>query len=104
MRLRDSVVRVGAEVVLRALVILLLAGALVAAIRVAQHGAAERSDTTHLRAALTRWSTVAAPARTRVQLDHPPGVLERDWLAALQRAGTAVAWSGPSLVPTAISA
>src|SRR5213596_1177350 len=103
MRLRDSVARVGAEGVLRAIVIALLAGALIEAIRVARHGAAERSDTAHLRPALARWSTVATPVRTHVQLDHPPGVLERDWLAALVRAGTAVEWNGPRLVPTAIS-
>jgi len=98
------VLRVGAERILRALAITLLAAALVAAIRVARHGAAEASDTAHLRTALARWSTVATPVRTRVRLDHPPGVVERDWLSALPRAGTSVAWSGPNLLPTALNA
>src|SRR5260370_26020148 len=104
MRSADSMLRVGAERVLRALVIALLATALVEAIRVARHGAAEASDTAHLRTALARWSTVASPVRAQVRLDHPPGVVERDWLSALPRAGTTVTWSGPNLLPTAISA
>jgi hypothetical protein len=38
-----------------------------------------------------------------VRIDHPPAGRERDWLAALSGAGTAVDWSGPSLVATAIA-
>jgi hypothetical protein len=38
-----------------------------------------------------------------VRIDHPPAGRDRDWLAALSGAATDVDWSGPSLVPTAIS-
>jgi hypothetical protein len=38
-----------------------------------------------------------------VVLDHAPDGAERDWLAALPGAGTAVGWSGPKLLPTALA-
>lgn len=60
-------------------------------------------DRPDLRSGLERWTTVTAPSRVRVRLDRPPAAGDRDWLLALAHAGTAVAWSGPSLVPSAIS-
>lgn len=99
---RDKAAR-AAEIVLRVLVIVLLAGYLVHAIRVRRHGPAESGSSASLGESLARWSTVAEPERVHVALDHPPSVVERDWLAALPAAGTAVLWSGPSLVPTAIA-
>src|SRR5438034_1064430 len=92
MRLRDSVARVSAEGVLRAIVIALLAGALVEAIRVARHGAAERSDTAHLRPALARWSTVAAPVRDTLGLRRLLVLGQAQWetkftIAALEERG-----------------
>jgi hypothetical protein len=88
---------------LRATVLLLLAWYLVHTIRARSHGAAEAGRTETLRQSLARWTTVAAPARVQVALAHPPAGLERDWLAALPAAGTEVAWSGPSLLPTAVA-
>jgi hypothetical protein len=92
-----------AESLLRALVIGLLAWYLIHVIRARRHGPVESSASETLRESLVRWSTVSAPESVHVALDHPPGGVERDWLAALPGAGTGVAWSGPSLLPTAIA-
>ncbi|HEX6535929.1 MAG TPA: hypothetical protein VF041_15140 [Gemmatimonadaceae bacterium] len=90
------------ELLLRAAVIALLAWFLVTTVRARRHGRVEDAASRTLHAALARWSTVSSPATVHVSLDHPPAGLERDWLAALPGAGTAVAWNGPSLLPTAI--
>lgn len=92
-----------AEILLRAVVIGLLAWYLVQVIRARRHGPEEGASSASLRESLARWSTVASPERVHVALDHPPAGMERDWLAALPAAGTAVVWSGPSLLPTAIA-
>jgi hypothetical protein len=47
-----------------------------------------------LDAALERWTIGEPPERVSVQLDRVPGVVQRDWLAALRRAGSEVFWSG----------
>jgi hypothetical protein len=39
----------------------------------------------------------------RVVLDSVPAPIERDWLAALQHAGTRVTWSSAHIAPTAIT-
>src|SRR5690606_29150789 len=65
--------------------------------------AEERADGTGLDDALARWSTVAAPARVRVRLAEPPPAAQREWLAALAGAGTAVAWGGDAATPTALA-
>ncbi|HEY9479155.1 MAG TPA: hypothetical protein VIP79_03670 [Gemmatimonadaceae bacterium] len=91
------------ETLLRAVVIGLLAWYLVQVIRVRRHAPEEGAVSASLQESLTRWSTVVVPERVHVALDHPPAGLERDWLAALPGAGTAVMWSGPSLIPTAIA-
>ena len=45
--------------------------------------------------ALRAWSTSGtAPDRIAIQLDSTPTVRDRDWLAALRSAGSALAWSG----------
>lgn len=103
MRSAADRVRGGAEWVLRGAVIALLAWCLVQAIRGPSAGVVERSTSGDLAESLPRWSTVVAPARVHAALDHPPAVVERDWLAALPAAGTAVEWSGPSLLPTAVA-
>lgn len=99
---RDKAAR-AAEIALRALVIALLAWYLIHVIRVSRHGPEERATSASLRESLARWSTASEPERVHLALDHPPSGVERDWLAALPAAGTAVLWSGPSLVPTAIA-
>ena len=50
---------------------------------------------------LERWSSVASPGWVEVRFSHAPGVVERDWLSALSRAGTRVRWSAESIPPTA---
>lgn len=99
---RDKVAR-SAETLLRAVVIGLLSWYLIQVIRVRRHGPEEHASSPSLRESLARWSTVSVPERVHVALDHPPSVMERDWLAALPAAGTTVLWSGPSLLPTAIA-
>lgn len=44
--------------------------------------------------ALQRWTTAVAPARASVRLERLPTPAERDWLAALGRAGSRIEWSG----------
>jgi hypothetical protein len=103
MRSPDNALRPGAEWTLRVLVLAVLAGYLVHAIRARHHGPTEDAASASLEASLARWSTITAPSKVHVMLDHPPGGMERDWLAALPGAATAVTWSGPSLLPTAIA-
>ncbi len=103
MRSRGSPARAGTEWGLRLLILALLAGYLVHTLRVRYRGATEASDSRGLGVALARWSTVAAPAQVHLALDHPPSVRERDWLAAFPGAGSAVAWEGASLQPTAMA-
>jgi hypothetical protein len=91
------------EWLLRVAVIAILSWFLVRTILVQRHGAVEDAASATLAQKLARWSTVSSPARVHVRIDHPPAGRERDWLAALPGTGTEVDWSGPSLVPTAIS-
>ena len=57
--------------------------------------APEESVTTGgLADALRRWTTGVAPARASVRLERLPTPAERDWLAALGRAGSRIEWSG----------
>lgn len=103
MRSPGSPSRSAAEWGLRVLAVVLLAVCLVQSLLDHRSGALDATGSAALRAALARWSTVAAPARVHVALDDPPDGAERDWLTALPGAGTAVGWSGPALVPTAMS-
>jgi hypothetical protein len=57
-------------------------------------GRAERIQGSELRAALERWTRGVQPAAVHVSLRDVPAPLERDWLAALRRPGSAVTWSG----------
>jgi len=95
--------RVAGEWALRALVLALLVWSLALALSWGGKGAVERASTETLSEALVRWTTVAGPERVHVAFDHAPSLVERDWLAALVGAGTQVSWSGPSLLPTALS-
>src|SRR5881394_2750916 len=91
----SSAWRVGGEWVLRFLVVGVLAWYLVTSILQARRGAAPEFATSgELVSRLARWSTVTDPARVHIALDYPPARTQRDWLAALPGAGTAVRWSG----------
>ncbi|HEX7120605.1 MAG TPA: hypothetical protein VF212_17565 [Longimicrobiales bacterium] len=91
------------EWALRALALALLAICLFAALRARAAGPAERGAAATLRESLARWTTVARPERVHIAFERPPDGVERDWLAALPGAGTAVTWSGPDLLPTAVA-
>jgi len=95
--------RVALECVLRAVVLAVLIWFLVRTILVQRHGAVEDATSASIGTKLARWSTIAAPSRVHVRIDHPPAGRDRDWLAALSGASTDVDWNGPKLVPTAIS-
>lgn len=57
--------------------------------------ATEQSATSAgLPAALETWTTGPPPAAVMVRLSEVPNALERDWLAALRRAGAVVSWAG----------
>lgn len=94
--------RSGVEWVLRVAALGLLAWYLVHSIRARSRGAAEAGATEALHQSLARWTTRVTPSLVHVTLAHPPAGLERDWFAALSGAGTAVEWSGSSLLPTAV--
>jgi hypothetical protein len=51
---------------------------------------------------LARWS-MAPPSRAHLTLDSVLTPKERDWLAAIQRAGTSVTWSGRHMAATAVT-
>jgi hypothetical protein len=103
MRSRADRARSGLEWLLRGGVLALLAWYLVQVVWTRSHGAAEHATSAELPRALARWTTRTAPPRVHVELAHPPPGLDRDWLAALAGTGTSVAWSGPSLLPTAVA-
>ena len=63
----------------------------------------EGADSSDLPAALVRW-TARAPAEAVVSFDGPPSNAERDWLAALSRAGTPVKWHGAAATTLAMAA
>ncbi len=86
---------------LRALAVALLAWAWLLSLGAVHRHGAETAESMTLRARLERWSTVAPPREVTVRFDAPPAVVERDWLAALRRAGTVVRWSGPAMAPMA---
>lgn len=96
-------VRRGLEWLCRATALVLLAWLLIHTVLARRNGTVDQATATTLAPKLARWSTSASPSAVHVGLDHPPAGRERDWLAALAGAGTAVAWSGPTLSPTAVS-
>lgn len=95
--------RSAAEWLLRALALALLVWCLVLALGAGSNDRTEAGNSATLRESLERWTTISRPARAHVALEHPPTGPEQDWLAALAGAGTAVEWSGPELLPTAIA-
>src|SRR5882672_725943 len=58
---------------------------------------ARASGTVALGKALVRWSTSESLRQAQVRLDEVPNAAARDWLAALQGAGTRVSWEGDAL-------
>jgi hypothetical protein len=93
------------ELVERGLRLMVVAALAWCLIRALTHraDAVERARSATLQRALARWSTVAAPSAVELGLDRPPPGVEREWLAALAGAGTAVRWTGDSLLPTALA-
>lgn len=96
-------IRTAAEWLLRTLTLALLVWCLMLALGAGRNERIETGSSATLRESLERWTTVSSPARVHVALEHPPIGPEQDWLAALAGAGTAVEWSGPELLPTAIA-
>lgn len=54
----------------------------------------ETVTSSDLAEALERWTTGPAPARASVRLERLPTPAERDWLAAVARGGSDMAWYG----------
>ncbi|MHB2033383.1 MAG: hypothetical protein ACYCVE_08425 [Gemmatimonadaceae bacterium] len=103
MRSPAEVARATAEWILRGAAVAVLVWFLVWSIRAQRQGPTESAASSALGTQLARWSTVDAPSRVYVRLDHPPAARNRDWLSAMDGAGTAVSWRGPKLVATAVS-
>jgi hypothetical protein len=69
------------------------------------HGAGVRVETARqgsIAQMLSRWS-VSRPSEIHLVLDSVLPPYERDWLGALERAGTVVSWSGERLPATAVT-
>jgi hypothetical protein len=92
-----------AEWALRALVLGMLGWYLARVLMVPAGSGVETGSSALLPDLLARWSTVTAPTEVHVALAYPPPIEQRDWLAALPGAGTAVRWTGAGFVPTAVA-
>jgi hypothetical protein len=55
-----------------------------------------------LPAALELWSAGARPDSVRLALDAAPDAVQRDWLVALRRSGTAMEWTDRGVSPSAL--
>ncbi|HVF38676.1 MAG TPA: hypothetical protein VM939_02175 [Gemmatimonadaceae bacterium] len=83
------------ELVLRAVSMGLLAWMLWLSLDRGSPEATASAQSGNLTPALRDWTLKGSPPRNiSVQLDSVPSARERDWLAALRAAGTAVKWSG----------
>ncbi|HJU69902.1 MAG TPA: hypothetical protein VJ650_16810 [Gemmatimonadaceae bacterium] len=98
---RDNRVRTAIEHALRALVLLTLALAVWISARPPDELMIETARAAGLPGALARW-TLAPPRRVHVSLDEAPARSDRDWLRAIRRAGTSVAWDGGAIPALAI--
>jgi hypothetical protein len=96
--------RVALEWFLRALAAVSLIWLLVQAAARRPANVRETASAGALASALVRWSTVQAPSAVNADLDSAPPSASRDWLAALNGAGTRVSWHARSLVPIALAA
>jgi hypothetical protein len=104
MRSRADGARTVLEWTLRVLALALLAWALADSLASPSAPTAEAVRGAELGEALERLSFAAPAAGIRVALDSAPGPLARDWLVALRRAGTPVAWSAARAEPLAVVA
>src|SRR5688500_12282971 len=83
------------EAVLRGVSIVLLAWMLWLSLDRGKPETVASARSANLSAALREWSSAGtAPDRFSVQLDSTPTPQDRDWLAALRSAGSALTWSG----------
>src|SRR5688572_4475187 len=89
---RDDRLRIAIERGLRVLSLLTLAGAVWIALRPPVQRVTETASNADLDEALARW-TIAPPPRVHVGLDVAPPQTTRDWLRAIRRSGTPVAWT-----------
>lgn len=95
--------RIAAEWLLRATSLALVALLLWRALH--PSAASERHETGRsdgLARALSAW-TAAPPSAATLTLDSVPAPVQRDWIAALRHAGTALTWSGDALRATAVT-
>lgn len=84
---------------LRVAALACLAWTLWRALQPAGRGGAAAVDQSDLPAALAYWSMASAPSAVHARLEGVPSALERDWLAGLRRAGTAVTWEHSGTAP-----
>lgn len=101
MHSRGNRARTAIEHGLRALVLVVLGVAAWRAARPPVEQDVERAGSADLASALSRW-TLAPPRRVDVTLERAPNRSERDWLRALRRAGTPVAWRGDEIPALAV--
>ena len=87
----------GLRVVSLALLAVILMRALAPGKAAAPSGSVPQSNISR---ALPEWS-VRAPAHVHLTLDSVVSPADRDWLAAIERAGTIITWSSPRISPVA---
>lgn len=62
----------------------------------------ERADQAAVASLLPHWS-LTSPTRIHIALDSVLSPSQRDWLAAIGRAGSIVTWNAPRIVPAAVT-
>src|SRR5688500_8699446 len=101
MRSRGNATRLAVERALRGLALVVLAFAAWNATRPPFDGGPVRAGNAELGTSLPQWTAVAPP-RVDLSLDIAPSAQERDWLRALRRAGSPVAWVGDAIPAVAL--
>jgi hypothetical protein len=97
-------IRGGLEVTLRGVSLIILAWMLWSSLDRESAATVVEARSGNLDAAIRDWTSAGlAPDRIVVELDSTPSRLQRDWLRALSRSGSALSWSG-DIAPIAVSA
>src|SRR5689334_13771612 len=91
--MRSPADRLGLERALRLVGIAAVVAWILVALRPSS-GRTERATGATLSTSLERWTRSAAIASAAVRFDTVPDAAHLEWLAALQRAGVPVHWSG----------
>lgn len=102
MREAGDVRRLRVERALRALTLVSLGALFLLSLRDAPGTAPRATISRGLLDALVQWTARETPSRVHVTLAGVPSPVERDWLTALDRAGTPVTWDGAP-APTAVA-